>query len=154
MGSLQLDLEIGPAVAVNVATDNRLVLGSSRQIDDREMELAGRVMKCLAADELEFLVAAAGLCVDRRKVDRIGAGEIRDDIPLGAPLRMRQRREVEIVTDRPAGQKILARPSVNIIDIGTAIDAVTPRVPEEKILAALAGDRGDAGRDHINGGAD
>jgi len=74
----QLNLEVGNPVAVNIAADDRDVVGSTGLVERLVVKLSGPAVKILRPDEPEVLVALSGrVRVDGREID---LGECRAEI--------------------------------------------------------------------------
>src|SRR5215470_13487726 len=79
---VQLDLEVGNPVAVEIAADDRNVVGSAGLIELLVAKFACTAVKVLRADESEGLIALFGrVRIDARKIDLVlPRMEVSDDI--------------------------------------------------------------------------
>src|SRR5262245_55428242 len=87
--TVELDLEVSHAVAIDVPADDGHVVCGASLIERLVTQLAGFAVKRLGADELECLVArAAGVRIDIREINMVRSRlEVGDDIANAGPDR-------------------------------------------------------------------
>ena len=127
------DLEVGNAVAVDVAADDRDVVGGASLVEGLVTKLALLARESFRADKPEPLVArAAGVGVDPREIDVVQSRlEIGDDVAGAGPdRRFIESVEIEHVTAGAAGQCVAAE---------AAGEPSLPPPPTQRIGASIAG---------------
>src|SRR5215470_4359201 len=129
-----LDLEVGDAVAIDVAAHDGDVVGGAGLVERLVMQFARLAAKRLRADELERLVARfARIGVDGREIDVVQPRlKVGDDVAdTGPDRRLVDRLEIEHVMIGAARQRVAAK---------TAGDHVAAAATVEGIGAGVAGD--------------
>jgi hypothetical protein len=126
------DLEVGNEVAIDIAADNRDVVGGACLVEGLVTQFARPAVKILCADELETLVTGAGgVRIDIPEIDVVQSRlEVGDEIAVRGPDRgLVERIEVEDVAISTTGERVAAK---------TAGEAVVASAAAERIGAAVA----------------
>ena len=142
-----LDLEISNAVAINVAADEREIVGSAILVKRLVVQLALPSAKLLRSDEPEALVAAAGrVGVDIPEIDIIQSPlEVRDNVAAaGTDRTVCQGIEVEHIGTGTPGQRIAPQPAHQAVVAPAAAERVRRNIAGERVSEGRANDVLDA----------
>jgi hypothetical protein len=93
----QGDLEIGMAIAGDIALDHRLVMLASRLVDLEIAQFTLLIAEIIGADEVERVVFTALFRIDAGQIDFILVGEIRDEVAQFSDHRIQRVHEEECV---------------------------------------------------------
>src|SRR5262249_35881629 len=135
---VQLDLEVGNPVAVEIAADDRNVVGSAGLIELLVAKFACTAVKVLRADESEGLIALFGrVRIDARKIDLVlSRMEVSDDIAGAGPgRRVGNRVEIEHIVTCTARQRVLTKTTGEQVIASAAAQRAVTIVTDQDVRA-------------------